>query len=52
MDSDGQDFLIWQQQVGPVPPGAAAIPEPAGLVAAGLGLVLTAALRRGRPMRR
>jgi hypothetical protein len=52
-DSDGADFLIWQRQVGTPAPSAAAIgavPEPAGLVVAVLGLFgLRAFGRRGKP---
>jgi len=40
MDVDGADFLVWQQELGSgVPPGAAAVPEPA----AGLLLALSIA---------
>ncbi len=47
-DSDGADFLIWQTQLGPVPP-AAAVPEPTMLSLAGIAALAGAARRRHRP---
>jgi hypothetical protein len=49
-DSDGNDFLAWQQQVGsaPIVAAAAPVPEPAALALAALPLALIA---RGRQQR-
>jgi hypothetical protein len=46
-DSDGNDFLMWQQQVGSVPAltAATAVPEPAGLAILLTGLSAVGTLR-------
>jgi hypothetical protein len=48
-DVDGADFLIWQQQLGQTQSGgASAVPEPASVWLAGVGLGLSCLLRRRR----
>jgi hypothetical protein len=48
-DVDGADFLTWQQQLGQTQaPGVAAIPEPASLWLAGVGMGLSCVVRRRR----
>ena len=46
-DSDGEDFLIWQRQLGQLPPpavvAAAAVPESSGIVLAAFGFALLVA---------
>lgn len=48
-DSDGNDFLLWQQQLGSTASGAAvrAVPEPTGVVLALLAAALLAVRRPG-----
>jgi hypothetical protein len=48
-DADGADFLVWQRQLGTPAPSAAAagaVPEPAGFVAALIGLLALSQARR------
>jgi hypothetical protein len=49
---DGQDWIIWQQQIGPAPalaagnPVAGTVPEPGSLALAALAVAGLAGLRR------
>jgi hypothetical protein len=48
-DSDGQDFLLWQRNVGNMTTGISAVPEPSAvLLAAVAGLACLGGSRRRR----
>lgn len=49
-DVDGNDFMIWQRTLGPVPvvPAVGAVPEPGSLALAASALAMVAACRRRR----